>query len=61
MAQHNQFKPGDKAPNDGVYIEVGETGSMVKKPEIIEMKAGQMFPDTSNHNRIWMRKPKNSP
>lgn len=33
MGQQHQFRPGQKAPNNGVYVEIGETGSMVKNPQ----------------------------
>ena len=55
MSQNNQFKPGQKAPNNGVYIEIGETGSSVNDPQKIEVKAGDDFPDTKNKDRIWTR------
>ena len=53
MGQNRQFRAGQKAPNNGIYIEIGETGSPVK------LKAGDAFPENSNHNRIWtyQRKP----
>lgn len=59
MGQQHQFKFGNKAPNNGVYIEIGETGSMVKDPLKIKLKAGDVFPENSNHNRVWtyQRKP----
>ncbi|MFZ7762034.1 YjzC family protein [Bacillus velezensis] len=55
----HQFRPGQKAPNNGVYVEIGETGSMVKNPQKIKLAVGEMFPETSNHNRLWtyQRKP----
>jgi len=58
MGQNRQFRPGQKAPNNGIYIEVGETGSMVVDPKKVELKAGHRFPETSNHNRVWPYKPK---
>ncbi|WP_243291324.1 YjzC family protein [Bacillus sp. FJAT-47783] len=58
MGQQHQFKPGQKAPNNGIYVEIGETGSMVKNPKSIKLKAGDSFPETSNHNRIWTYKRK---
>ncbi|PLR97625.1 YjzC family protein [Bacillus sp. T33-2] len=58
MGQNRQFRPGQKAPNNGVYIEIGETGSNVINPKRLEMKAGDRFPETSNHNRIWTYEPK---
>lgn len=59
MGQSRHFKSGQKAPNNGYYIEVGETGSNVVNPKMIHMKAGERFPETANHNRIWtyQRKP----
>ncbi|MDJ1631967.1 YjzC family protein [Bacillus velezensis] len=54
----HQFRPGQKAPNNGVYVEIGETGSMVKNPQKIK-HSGRNVPETSNHNRLWtyQRKP----
>ncbi|WP_096155158.1 MULTISPECIES: YjzC family protein [Bacillus] len=56
MGQNQQFRPGQKAPNNGTYLEIGETGSMVKNPKRVNLKAGDSFPETSNHNRVWARK-----
>ncbi|MBM7578659.1 hypothetical protein JOD21_001319 [Jeotgalibacillus terrae] len=58
MGQNHQFKPGQKAPNNGYYVEIGETGSQVKDPGQIKLKAGEEFPETKNHNRVWMPKRK---
>ena len=58
MGQAHQFRPGDKAPNNGVYVEIGETGSNVTRPKQIKLKAGEVFPDTQNHNRKWTYKSK---
>jgi hypothetical protein len=59
MGQNRQFGAGKKAPNNGIYIEVGETGSNIKNPQKIKLKAGEAFPENSNHNRKWTysRKP----
>ena len=59
MGQKRHFKNGQKAPNNGYYVEIGETGSMVVNPKKIHLKAGDRFPETSNHNRSWtyQRKP----
>ncbi|PLT33858.1 YjzC family protein [Bacillus sp. V5-8f] len=59
MGQNHQFRPGQQAPNNGVYVEIGETGSMVVNPQRIKLKTGDRFPETSNHNRLWTyrRKP----
>lgn len=53
MANRFRFRPGDKAPNNGIYIETGETGSSVVNPKQVKLKAGDHFPETSNHNRQW--------
>ncbi|WP_070119777.1 YjzC family protein [Bacillus marinisedimentorum] len=58
MGQQHQFNPGDKAPNNGVYVEIGETGSMVLKPKSVHLSKGDTFPETSNHNRKWSYKRK---
>ncbi|GGE72322.1 hypothetical protein JOC93_002837 [Priestia taiwanensis] len=58
MGQNRQFKPGQKAPNNGIYVEIGETGSGVKHPKQVHLQAGDEFPETSNHNRIWTYKRK---
>lgn len=59
MGQARQFRAGQKAPNNGIYVEIGETGSMVQKPQSIRLEAGEIFPENSNHNRKWTyaRKP----
>ncbi|SET19015.1 YjzC-like protein [Oceanobacillus limi] len=56
MGEVSQFKGGEKAPNNGVYIEVGETGSGVKNPQQVEMHAGEKFPETKNNDRVWKNK-----
>jgi hypothetical protein len=53
MGQNRQFKSGQKAPNNGVYLEIGETGDNVVNPKKIRLKAGEAFPESSNHNRVW--------
>ncbi|WP_257349167.1 YjzC family protein [Pseudalkalibacillus decolorationis] len=58
MGQNRQFTPGQKAPNNGVYVEIGETGSTVNNPKELKMHAGDEFPETSNHNRKWTYKRK---
>ncbi|MFT8319829.1 MAG: YjzC family protein [Bacillus sp. (in: firmicutes)] len=59
MGQNRQFRSGQKAPNNGLYIECGETGSNVNNPQTLKLKAGDRFPENSNHNRVWtyQRKP----
>jgi len=58
MGQQHRFKSGQKAPNNGVYIEVGETGSGVKNPQKIKLVAGEKFPETTNAEREWTYLPK---
>ncbi len=60
MGQSHQFEPGHKAPNNGIYIEIGETGDMVQNPRQVKLKAGDTLPETSNNNRKWMYKRKNT-
>lgn len=57
MGERTEFRPGEEAPNDGVYIEIGENDFHmgIKNPKRIKMRAGQTFPNTSNHNRKWTR------
>jgi len=59
MGQNRQFRAGKKAPNNGIYIETGETGSNVNNPKKIKLKAGDSFPENSNDDRVWtyQRKP----
>ncbi len=58
MGQNHQFNAGQKAPNNGVYVEIGETGSMVNDPKEVKLHAGDPFPETSNQNRKWTYKRK---
>ncbi|WP_046173425.1 YjzC family protein [Domibacillus indicus] len=58
MGQNHQFKPGQKAPNNGVYMEIGEKGTSVENPLKIKLEAGDHFPETTNQNRIWTYQPK---
>ncbi|GAE45744.1 hypothetical protein JCM21738_2584 [Mesobacillus boroniphilus JCM 21738] len=46
MGQSHQFRAGQKAPNNGIYIEIGETGSNVNNPQKIKLKSGDRFPET---------------
>ncbi|WP_338781047.1 YjzC family protein [Metabacillus sp. FJAT-52054] len=58
MGQQHRFREGQKAPNNGVYVEIGETGDNVMHPKQIKLSAGDHFPETSNHNRQWTYKRK---
>ncbi|OGX61725.1 MAG: YjzC family protein [Paenibacillus sp. RIFOXYA1_FULL_44_5] len=58
MGEQTQFEPGDRAPNNGIYIEIGEddfhTG--INNPQQIRLKKGERFPKMTNHNRKWTLK-----
>lgn len=56
MGQSHRFRAGQKAPNDGIYVEIGETGSMVKDPKMVKLSAGDKFPEVTNQNRQWTYK-----
>ncbi|MFD0871800.1 Uncharacterised protein [Chlamydia abortus] len=58
MGEQTEFNTGDKAPNDGEYIEIGENDFHmgINNPKIISLKKGERFPEPSNHNRKWKRK-----
>lgn len=58
MGERTEFNPGDRAPNEGKYIEVGENDFHmgINNPKMVTLKKGEHFPDTSNHNRKWKRK-----
>ncbi|WP_168123283.1 YjzC family protein [Paenibacillus sp. HB172176] len=60
MGQFTLFSPGDKAPNNGKYIEDGVNSYHmgIQNPKIIELEKGQHFPDTTNHERKWKKMPK---
>jgi hypothetical protein len=57
LGERTEFNPGDEAPNDGVYIEIGENDRImgINNPKQVRLKAGDRFPETSNHNRKWKR------
>ncbi len=38
MGQNRQFHAGQKARNNGIYIEIGETGSTVNNPQRVKLK-----------------------
>ncbi len=58
MGERSEFEAGDRAPNDGEYIEVGEnqfhTG--INNPKQVKLSKGDRFPENSNHERKWVRK-----
>jgi len=57
MGEQTEFNPGDRAPNDGLFFEVGEAAfhTNVNDPKFVRMRKGEKFPDTTNHNRKWKK------
>ncbi|MMZ69317.1 YjzC family protein [Paenibacillus massiliensis] len=60
MGEKTEFEPGDKAPNDGYYMEVGEKSfhTEIQNPQHVHLLKGDTFPETTNHNRKWKKKTK---
>ncbi|TKH46054.1 YjzC family protein [Paenibacillus sp. FSL R10-2782] len=60
MGEKTEFEPGDKVPNDGVYMEVGEKSfhTEIQNPQSVTLERGDSFPETTNHNRKWKKKTK---
>ncbi|HEX7056492.1 MAG TPA: YjzC family protein [Bacilli bacterium] len=58
MGEWSEFEKGDRAPNTGEYMEVGENDFHmgINDPKIVSLKKGDKFPDTTNKNRKWIRK-----
>jgi hypothetical protein len=57
MGEWSQFEPGHRAPNDGVYMEVGEDAFHmgITNPQSITLEKGEKFPETSKKDRKWKR------
>ncbi|MDH6445296.1 hypothetical protein M2110_003838 [Paenibacillus sp. PastF-4] len=58
MGEKTEYEKGDKAPNPGMYTEVGEARSFhteIQNPQHIKMEKGDTFPETSNKNRKWKK------
>jgi len=57
MGEWTEFEEGDRAPNDGEYMEVGENDfhMHINNPKRVYLRKGQPFPETSNHNRKWKK------
>ncbi|MDO7906173.1 YjzC family protein [Paenibacillus sp. JX-17] len=60
MGEKTEFEPGDKAPNNGVYMEVGEASfhTEIQNPQQVTLKRGDTFPETTNDDRKWKKKTK---
>ncbi|WP_025691480.1 YjzC family protein [Paenibacillus zanthoxyli] len=58
MGEQTEFEEGQRAPNPGIYTEVGEARSFhteIQHPKSIKMKKGDTFPETTNKNRKWKK------
>jgi hypothetical protein len=57
VGEQTQFEPGQRAPNEGKYMEVGEDSfhMNITNPQHVELRKGQPFPETTNHNRKWKK------
>ncbi|WP_232696919.1 YjzC family protein [Brevibacillus daliensis] len=56
MGEQSRFREGQKSPKNQVYMEIGESGSNVEDPMIVELKKDEKFPATRNKNRVWTQK-----
>ncbi|CAM3629865.1 YjzC family protein [Marinicrinis lubricantis] len=58
MGERTEFEPGDKAPNNGTYIEIGETAFHmgIENPKKVTLSKGDKFPETTNKDRKWKLK-----
>lgn len=57
MGEQSEFEPGQRAPNEGEYIEIGEADfhTGINNPKRVHLRKGERFPETSNHRRKWKR------
>jgi hypothetical protein len=57
MGEQSRFIGGEKAPNDGYYMEVGDKAhhTGINDPQSIYLKKGARFPDPKNEDRRWIR------
>ncbi|MFD0961770.1 YjzC family protein [Paenibacillus chungangensis] len=60
MGEFTTFSPGDRAPNNGTYIETGvnDYHMGIENPRKVRLNRGEKFPGTSNHERKWKKMPK---
>lgn len=58
MGEKSEFVSGDKAPNNGIYIEVGSNQFHmgINNPKQVKLSKGDEFPETTNDDRKWVRK-----
>ncbi|MCR2805340.1 YjzC family protein [Paenibacillus soyae] len=60
MGEWTVFNQGDRAPNDGTYIETGvnDYHMGIEDPKKVRLHKGERFPQNTNHERKWIRMPK---
>lgn len=60
MGEFTIFNQGDKAPNDGTYVETGVNSFHmgIQDPKRVTLHKGDRFPENTNHERKWTRAPK---
>lgn len=58
MGEKTEFEPGDRAPNDGTYMEIGEKDFPmgITSPQMVHLNKGDEFPETKNKDRKWTKK-----
>lgn len=58
MGERTRFREGQKAPNDGVYIEIGENAFHmgIENPKQVYLEKGEKFPENTNKDRVWTLK-----
>jgi len=56
MGERTQFDSGDRAPNNGVYVEVGENDFHmgINDPRRVKLKKGEKLPELTNSDRKWV-------
>jgi len=58
MAQQTRFIMGDRAPNEGEYMEVGVNDHHmgINNPKHVYLHKGEKFPENTNDDRQWKLK-----
>ena len=56
MGERTRLHAGDRAPNDGVYVEVGEDDFHmgIENPRKVKLKKGEKLPENKNDDRQWV-------
>lgn len=58
MGEQTRWHKGDKAPNNGIYMEAGELAHHmgIEDPKIVQLEKGDRFPENTNGDRVWVLK-----